>query len=208
MQHTLRLAFACALFVGFTSCSENEGKPAAKTDSVAAPATENKPQPDQAATATKAEFTCNLGGSPWRGAGFFNSHLYYAGGNSMFKKPYPHAMITFRSITANDTRQLNIMINNFDGKTGVIPAKNLEILLSGSPDGDNKNSVMLGNGRKDAPSPFTVEITKWESKEANKAIASGKVSGKLTGYLGDKSSSEITDGVFTDIEVQVFTEKY
>ncbi|MCA6363053.1 MAG: hypothetical protein IM638_08435 [Bacteroidetes bacterium] len=206
MRATLRISLLTALLAGFTACSSNGDT--SLTDSVTGPPaiTDSKP-----ATASpekkKAEFTCTLGGTPWSGAGFFNSHLYYAGGNSMFNKPYPHAMITFRSVDEKDTRQLNIVINNFDGKTGVVPQKNLEILLTGSPDGDSKNSVMLGNGLKNAPSPFTVEITKWENVDAKKAIASGKVSGKLTGYMGDKGS-EIANGVFTDIEVQVFTEKY
>jgi hypothetical protein len=207
MKTTFRLTLACVLFAGIASCSDSATGTDTQADSATKPTSESTTTTDDAAAKKKAEFTCTLGGEAWSGAGFFNSHLYYAGGNSMFKKPYPHAMITFKSIEEKDTRQLNILINNFDGKTGVVPIKNLEILLTGSPDGDSKNTVMLGNGLKDAPSPFTVEITKWENVDATKAIASGKVSGKLTGYLGDKGS-EIANGVFTDIEVQVFTEKY
>jgi hypothetical protein len=101
-----------------------------------------------------------------------------------------------------DTRQLKIGINNFNSKTGVIPYQNLELLFTGSSDGKYDNSVMAANGLTGNPTPFTIEITKWESTDTLKAIVSGKLSGKLEGFFGSEDL-EFTDGVFTDVEVQV-----
>ncbi|MFN0174308.1 MAG: hypothetical protein ACKVU0_06660 [Saprospiraceae bacterium] len=163
------------------------------------------------ANLNKAEFTANVNGKPWSGAGFFNSALFYTKGNPYLNTDKPVLVLAFKSIQSPDNRQLNIHVKGFVPKTGTIPLETLDVMLTGASSGKDTDSQVASNyneGNATAgKTPFKVEITKWEMASADEAIISGKVSGTMH-RLFARENDVLENGSFSNVRVKVFNEKY
>lgn len=149
-----------------------------------------------------------LDGKTWNGNSA--SFLYYAKGVKMMdKEGRPYLQLAFTSAQSPDSRQLTFNSKNFKGELASLP--NMEVLFSGSKEGNKEQSEIQGYQENpnfpEQKTNFKIEVTKWEMQGANKAILSAKFCGKLKGLMG-APDVEFTDGVFENIEVIVYTEKY
>lgn len=148
---------------------------------------------------TKEEaFKGTFDGKVWQGKTFFNSCLYYKKGVSMYKDKPSVFTLAFKS-TQDATEQINI---NIYGEIKATEYQNdkIEVLWSGS-------KQMYGYKYPDKN--LKVMITSYQEKDANTAIVSGKIAGKLKRSLCPTCKPEIDiDGTFENITVKTFNEKY
>lgn len=152
----------------------------------------------------------NLNDKPWTGAIVYQGALYYKGGvKLMDDSGRPYFQLAFKSNKAPDTRQFTITVRNFQGTTGQVTTKDMEVLLSGSETGDAQKSEMIGYKNDPNYSGYSVQlvITKWETTSSNAAKMSATFSAKLKGVLGSPDAV-VTNGKLEDIEVTVYTDKY
>lgn len=158
---------------------------------------------------TSPVLTANLNGSTWSANG--GSSLFYEGGNSMIDKTgKPYFMLSFLSANAPDNRNLTLQFKDFKPVVGKIKS-NMQVLLAGHSSGEAKKSETAGYQVNpqfpEQMTNFAVEVTKWERISKDKAIISGKFSGKLKGIMNSADVS-CQNGVFKDVEVVCYTGKY
>ncbi|MCU0438250.1 MAG: hypothetical protein MUC49_10050 [Raineya sp.] len=148
---------------------------------------------------TKEEmFKGTFDGKSWQGKTFFNSCLYYKKGVSVYKDKPSVFILAFKS-TQDATEQINI---NIYGEIKATEYQNdkIEVLWSSS-------KQMYGYKYPDKN--LKVIITSYQEKDANTAIVSGKIVGKLKRSLCPTCKPEIDiDGTFENITVKTFNEKY
>jgi hypothetical protein len=160
---------------------------------------------------TDGVFTAKIDGVAWSGNGFANSHLFYKGGVKQFNNGKPSMMLTFKSMQSPDNRQLNVVLTTADAKPGVYSGEQIELLLSGSPIGDEKNAELYGHKYPETQGRnLKVEISSYRENGNGTATISGKISGFLSRPLGmaKKTELSIENGVFNNVVVTVYTGKY
>lgn len=161
-----------------------------------------------APVASTAKFTATLNGKPWKGKDFPYSFSLFKKGVKNMAGNKPYLMLAFKSMDAVDDRQLTLMVFTDDPKPGVYTKEKLEVLLSGSPVGDTKKPEMWGYKYPgSATGSLQLEITSYKETGKGKAKISGKISGQFTKILG-KATMQVENGVFTDLEVDVYNEQY
>jgi hypothetical protein len=154
---------------------------------------------------TEVSFTYN--GKTWKGAGSTNSHLFYSKGVRGMFNDRPFLLLAFRSITAPDDRQLTLKIGDFAGKTGKFDKGNIEVLFSGSEDGDTKKSLLFGCKSPATVTDFAIDITAWTAVSDDEALVSGRFSGTLKGIMVS-GSLKTENGQFSNVKVKVYNDKY
>ncbi|WP_421800038.1 hypothetical protein [Haliscomenobacter sp.] len=160
---------------------------------------------------TDGLFMAQIDGAAWTGNGFANSHLFYKGGVKQFNDGKPSLMLTFKAVNGPDNRQLNVLLTTADAKPGIYSGEQIELLLSGSPLGDEKNSELYGHKYPDSQGRnLKVEISSYRENGNGTATISGKISGFLSRPLGmaKKSELSIENGVFNNVVVTVYNGKY
>ncbi len=162
--------------------------------------------PNIAITIANAELTCNINGKEWKAKAFAHSSSFFVKGVNKMYDGEPYLGLAFVAITKPDGRQINFAIKNFAGKTGKIQDKDLEVLLSGSANGDVKGGEMQGFKMNTQNINFTVEITAYKPTSINEALISGKFSGTLKGLLLSKDI-KVENGTFTNVKIEVFNDK-
>jgi hypothetical protein len=115
--------------------------------------------------------------------------------------------LAFRSITAPDDRQLTLKIGDFAGKTGKFDKGNIEVLFSGSEDGDTKKSLLFGCKSPATVTDFAIDITAWTAVSDDEALVSGRFSGTLKGIMVS-GSLKTENGQFSNVKVKVYNDKY
>jgi hypothetical protein len=167
------------------------------------------------AKSTDGMFTAKIDGVAWSGNGFANSHLFYKKGVKQFNNGKPSLMLTFKSTQSPDNRQLNILMTTSDAKPGVYTGDQIELLLSGSPVGDNQKPEMYGHKYPETQGRnLKVEITSYKENAGGTATISGKISGYFArppmggAIMGPKKEILIENGEFSNVVVKVFTDKY
>ncbi len=166
----------------------------------------------------KTQASCKLNTVEWLGKTFANSCLYYEHGNPLMNEKKPFIMLTFQSAKVPDTRQLNIVIKNFNGTKGIVDKTKLEIALTGAEDGSKEKSNMQSNWENGAANTtktdFSFQITKWEVN-GNEINISGTFSGKLYGFNPTKkvantgeSNVDVINGSFENVNVRYYKETY
>jgi hypothetical protein len=148
-----------------------------------------------------------ISGKKWQGKGNDDSHLFYAKGISNMNNGMPFLILAFKSTTAPDDRQLTFKVIDFKGKPGKYQKKDIEVLFSGSADGNTKESKLFGCKSPGTVTDFVLEITEWQTVSATEAIISGVFSGTLKGIMVD-GAEKVTDGTFSKVKVKVFNDKY
>jgi hypothetical protein len=154
----------------------------------------------------RANFTTLLDDKPWKyyidfkGASFFSK-----GAKDILEMPF--IQLAFVPIHPTDNRHLVIRLINAKAGTGIYNlSKNTEVLFAGAESGKDTDSKIFGkNKTTNSEVPFSIEITEWKTS-GNRAIISGKISGKLreTIAFGKKQELEFKNGVFENVEVEIF----
>jgi hypothetical protein len=161
-----------------------------------------------ATTSTQTvDLTANFSGKKWQGKGNDGSHLFYAKGISSMNNGKPFLMLAFKSTVAPDDRQLTFKILDFSGKTGKYQKSSIEVLFSGSADGNTKESKLFGCKSPATVTDFVLDITDWQTISVTEALISGVFSGTLKGILTD-GAEKVTEGKFSKIKVKVYNDKY
>lgn len=158
-------------------------------------------------TPQSAEVSFTYNGKTWKGAGFPNAHLFYIKGVKGMFNDRPFLLLAFKSITTPDDRQLTLKIGDFAGKTGKFDKKNIEVLFSGSEDGDTKKSLLYGCKSPATVTDFVIDITAWTVVSAEEALVSGRFSGTLNGIMVS-GSLKTENGQFSKVKVKVYNDKY
>ncbi|NOT36078.1 MAG: hypothetical protein HOP11_01730 [Saprospiraceae bacterium] len=162
-------------------------------------------------TENSGSFSCKLNSTKWEGKGNFDSHFYFSKGMSGMFDENPFAIFSFKSNTAPDDRQLTISIIGFNEKKTEYNSSALEIRLEGTSSGDLAYSQILGNRRQNQWSDAKLHFSKLNRISNEEIIASGEVSAVLRSHKSfGKLSNELalTQGVFTDVRIKVYNEKY
>ncbi len=162
--------------------------------------------PNTATTSINPELTCTISGKEWKAKPFAHSSSFFVKGVNKMYDGEPYLGLAFVASTKPDGRQINFAIKNFAGKIGKIQDKDLEVLLSGSADGNIKRGEMQGFKMNTQNINFTVEITEYKNTSSKEAIISGKFGGTLKGLLLSKDI-KVENGIFTNVKIQVFNEK-
>lgn len=158
--------------------------------------------------ASAAKFTATINGQPWKGKDFPYSFSYFKKGVKHMAGNKPYLQLAFKSMDAVDDRQLTIMVFTPALKPGVYTKEQIEVLLSGSPTGDPKKTEMWGyKYPQTTAGDLTIEITSYKETSADKALISGKMSGKFKKALGTGEMT-IVNGQFTDLPVDVYNTLY
>lgn len=161
-----------------------------------------------APASSTAKFTATLNGKLWKGKEFPYSFSLFKKGVKNMADNKPYLMLAFKSMDAVDDRQLTLMVFTDDPKPGIYTKDKLEVLLSGSPAGDINKPEMWGYKYPGtAIGGLQLEITSYKETGKGKAIISGKLSGQFTKALG-KATMPVENGVFTDLEIDVYKEQY
>jgi hypothetical protein len=156
-----------------------------------------------------AQFKSNLNGKPWNARVTYKGASFWRKGVKGFLEK-PFLQLQFASVHSPDERLITIQVFYPRETPTKYTAKDLEVNFSGTPNGDTKATEMFGfvNGKGDTD--FCLEITKWQKVSATKAIISGKISGDLkeVKLLGTpKLKHRFTDGVFENVELEIFNEQ-
>ena len=153
-----------------------------------------------------ANFTTLLDGKPWKYAVDIKGASFFPNGAKDFHEK-AFIQLAFVPIHPTDNRHLVIrLINPKAGKGIYNSAENIEVLFAGAESGKDKDSKILGkNKSSNSDVPFSVEIVEWKTA-GKKVIISGRISGKLkeTISFGKKQEIEFKNGVFENIEMEVF----
>ncbi len=161
---------------------------------------------NNANSSKRANFTTLLDDKPWKyyvdfkGASFFPK-----GAKDILEMPF--IQLAFVPIHPTDNRHLVIRLLNAKAGIGIynLP-QNTEVLFAGAESGKDTDSKIFGKSKTaHSEVPFSIEITEWKTS-GNKAIISGKISGKLkeTIAFGKKQELEFKNGVFENVEMEIF----
>ncbi len=165
-------------------------------------------QAGAAPVVSTAKFNATINGQPWKGKDFPYSFSLFKKGVKNMAGNKPYLMLAFKSMDAVDDRQLTLMVFTADPKPGVYTKEKLEVLFSGSPVGDINNPEMWGYKYPGSASGgLQLEITAFKGTGNGKALISGKLSGKFVKVLG-KGEMTVGNGVFNNLEVDVYDEQY
>ncbi len=104
----------------------------------------------------KAEASCLIDGKNWAGNGYANSHLYYTKGVKLMDTNKPYLLLAFSSTLPPDDRQLTLTFHDFKGNLGKYNKEKIEILLSGSADGNKKAPTLQGHKMPSMSSDFII----------------------------------------------------
>ena len=151
------------------------------------------------------ELTATVDGISWSGAGFPNSHLFYAKGMQGAFDGKPFMVLAFRASQPPDNREFTLSIVGWAEMPGVIDPKSFELIFSGAASGKGEESQIYNNFGTDAP-PLRLEITKWEAT-GDTATTSGTLSGTLKCRSG-APDSVFEHATFTDVRVTVYRDAY
>lgn len=150
---------------------------------------------------------CTLDGAPWPALLASTGGGYYKNGVKMMNgggKPY----FTFSLYAKDkpDTRQLVLAVDRFEAKTGVVDSKTVEALWSGAADGDAKRTALLGykNNSTYKDASVKLELTRWETKGADKVVADANLNARLTGVIDTKQTAITLDCKLTNLAVGVW----
>jgi hypothetical protein len=203
MKYVTSILAASLLFsCGNNSTATSSGSEAAIKETAAAATTPAPP-----AVAKTAELTCKLNGKEWKGVAGAGGQLYYAKGITGMYGGLPYMSIAFSATESPDNRQLTISFKNFPGKTGMYNKEKVEVLLSGSPTGDAKKAELQGHKIPAQATDFSITISDWKMTTATEIVASGTLSGTLKGVF-DAPDVKIENGVFTNLKIILYSEKY
>jgi hypothetical protein len=159
--------------------------------------------------AQSVNFKSTLDGKAFRGKVTYKGASYWRKGvKNYIEKPY--LQLQFGCVDSPDTRILTIQIFRPKESTAKYTAADMEVNFSGTMDGNTANTTIYGFVNGKANPNFTLEITKWQAS-GNKATISGKINGELpeVKILGRSTKvNRFENGVFEDIEVEVFNELY
>jgi hypothetical protein len=164
------------------------------------------------AATEKPVFTAIINGK------FYNSKLnsrgafYYTKGVKGFVDE-PFVQLAFASLDVVDNRYFLIQIKSpKEGTATYNSSQNIAVNFSGSIDGKSENAKVYGFDKNVAANTkFTIEITKWQRISDSKISISGRMNGDLPqnlAILGKKETLKLENGLFENIEVEVFTENY
>lgn len=162
----------------------------------------------EAKITTSVNFKSTLDSKIWNAKVTYKGASFWRKGiKNYIEKPY--LQLQFASVQAPDERLLTVQVFYPKETPAKYFSKDLEVNFSGSPDGNKANTEMYGFVNGKGNTDFSLEITKWQKISSTKAIISGKVSGELkeVKLLGTpKLIHRFSDGVFEDVEVEVFNE--
>lgn len=166
-----------------------------------------------ASSSTKEIAThCNINNVKWNGSNYYKSSSYFPNGNEFIKSKKPSLIISFTADDKPDNRQLTIFSSDFKAGKGIVDDQTFEITITGSDDGNEKNSCILSNWEDGLANtkhtPFYLEFTKWEDNGTH-ILVSGHFHGKLYNFnpfkgLGVKLCKDIsiTNGVFENLKIE------
>ncbi|MCP9763549.1 hypothetical protein [Lacihabitans soyangensis] len=164
----------------------------------------------EAKVTASVNFKSTLDGKPFRGKVTYKGASYWRKGvKNLLEKPY--LQLQFRAVDEPDDRNLTIQIFYPKESVAKYTAKDMEVNFSGTADGNTTNTEMYGFVNGKGNTDFSLEITKWQKISSKKAIISGKISGELkeVKLLGTpKLKHRFSDGIFENVEVEVFNEVY
>ncbi len=204
MKYLTTILAALSLLV---SCGNNSTAKEPGRDAVPPPTTTPETATAPPEAAKTAHLTCTLNGKAWKGNAAVGGQLYYAKGITGMYGGLPYCSLAFSSTDAPDNRQMTIAFKNFPGKTGVYNKDKLEVLLSGSATGDVKKAELQGHKIPAQATDFSLTISDWKVTKATEVVISGTLSGTLKGVF-DAPDVKIENGVFTDVKIIVYNEKY
>ncbi len=154
-----------------------------------------------------AKFSGTVNGQPWKGKDFYHSCSLFKKGVKKFNQNKPYLILAFKSMDAVDDRQFTIMVFTADAKPGVYKNEQIEILLSGSPVGDQKNPEMWGHKHPGTVTDnLTVTITDFQLNADGSATITGTIKGAMKRVLG-KGEMPV-DAKFTSVRVDVYKDEY
>jgi hypothetical protein len=154
-----------------------------------------------------------IDGKEWKGSNYFKSSSYFPNGENLLKTKEPYLIISFRSASTPDDRQLTIQMKGIRPKKGILNKNDFEFVVSGDANGIPEKACFQSNWKdgkaNTAHTDFFLEFTKWDDK-GDHIVASAKYSGKLYGLnlfssLIGKSCSDymIENGEFQDLHIEV-----
>lgn len=164
----------------------------------------------EAKITASANFKSTLDGKIWNAkVTHKGASLWRKGIKKYIEKPY--LQLQFASVQAPDERLLTVQVFYPKETPAKYASKDLELNFSGSPDGNTAHTEMYGFVNGKGNTDFSLEITKWQKVSSTKALISGIISGELkeVKLLGTpKLIHRFSDGIFENIEVEVFTDVY
>jgi hypothetical protein len=160
--------------------------------------------------AANVNFKSKLNGKTWNAKVTYKGASFWKKGvKNLLEKPY--LQLQFASVQTPDERLLTVQVFYPKETPAKYASKDLEVNFSGTPDGNIANTEMYGFVNGKGNTDFSLEITKWQKVSPTKAILSGKIMGELkeVKLLGTpKLIHRFSDGIFENIEVEVFTDVY
>ena len=164
----------------------------------------------EAKITASANFKSTLDGRAWNAQVTYKGASFWRKGiKNYIEKPY--LQLQFASVQAPDERLLTVQVFYPKETPAKYFSKDLEVNFSGTPDGNTTHTEMFGFVNGKGNTDFSLEITKWQKVSSTKALISGKISGELkeVKLLGiPKLIHRFSDGIFENIEVEVFTDVY
>jgi hypothetical protein len=163
----------------------------------------------EAKITASVNFKSTLDGKIWNAKVTYKGASFWRKGiKNYIEKPY--LQLQFASVQAPDERLLTVQVFYPKETPSKYFSKDLEVNFSGSPDENTAHTEMFGFVNGKGSTNFSLEITKWQKISATKVIVSGKISGELkeVKLLGTpKLIHRFSDGVFENIEVEIFNEQ-
>ncbi len=154
---------------------------------------------------SNTNISCQIDGKTWIANS--GSNLFYKKGIKNMFNGKPYMMLAFVSAQKPDDRQLTMAFFDFAGNLGTFNKEKIEILLSGSANGDKKNPSLQGHKLPSMSTDFAIEITDYKAINKDQAEISGRFSGNLKGTLGAKPC-KIENGIFQKVKVVVYNDAY
>ncbi len=163
--------------------------------------------------AEKPVFTASINGKPYKAKLNYKGALFYQKGVKGMAENEPFLQLAFASLDAIDNRYLLLQIRNPNEAVANYDAAQMEVNFSGAIDGTKENTKIYGFSKKaNQNSIFSLEISKWQRISSNKVIISGKIKGNLAETLpvfnAKKEVLNLENGVFENLEVEVFSEYF
>jgi hypothetical protein len=159
--------------------------------------------------AANVNFKSKLNGKTWNAKVTYKGASFWKKGvKNLLEKPY--LQLQFGSVQTADERLLTVQVFYPKETPAKYFSKDLEVNFSGTPDGNTTHTEMFGFVNGKGNTDFSLEITKWQKVSSTKAIISGKISGELqeVKLLGTpKLKHRFSDGIFENIEVEIFNEQ-
>jgi hypothetical protein len=163
----------------------------------------------EAKITTSVNFKSTLDSKIWNAKVTYKGASFWRKGiKNYIEKPY--LQLQFVSVQAPDERLLTVQVFYPKETPAKYFSKDLEVNFSGTPDGNTTHTEMFGFVNGKGNTDFSLEITKWQKVSSTKAIISGKISGELqeVKLLGTpKLKHRFSDGIFENIEVEIFNEQ-